>query len=82
MPQASFYLWANVGEDDEVFARELYRQTGVTVLPGSYLSRDVTLADGSTMNPGAGYVRIALVAEPERIGEAAERIRAFAQSRK
>ena len=42
----------------------------------------MTLADGSTMNPGAGYVRIALVAEPERIGEAAERIRAFAQSRK
>ena len=82
MPQASFYLWANVGEDDEVFARELYRQTGVTVLPGSYLSRNVTLADGSTMNPGAGYVRIALVAEPERIGEAAERIRNFALSRK
>lgn len=82
MPQASFYLWANVGEDDEVFARELYRQTGVTVLPGSYLSRNVTLADDSTMNPGAGYVRIALVAEPERIGEAAERIRNFALSRK
>ena len=58
MPQASFYLWANVGEDDEVFARELYRQTGVTVLPGSYLSRN------------------------ERIGEAAERIRNFALSRK
>jgi N-succinyldiaminopimelate aminotransferase len=52
------------------------------VLPGSYLSRNVTLADGSTMNPGAGYVRIALVAEPERIGEAAERIRNFALSRK
>ena len=58
------------------------QEEGVTVLPGSYLSRNVTLADGSTMNPGAGYVRIALVAEPERIGEAAERIRNFALSRK
>ncbi len=80
MPQASFYLWAHVGQDDEVFARDLYKEQGITVLPGSYLSRDVVLADGSCINPAAGYVRIALVAEPERIGEAAERIRHFVLS--
>lgn len=82
MPQASFYLWADTGTDDEVFARELYREEGVTVLPGSYLSREVVGPDGRRTNPGAGYVRIALVAEPERIGEAAERIRRFALSRR
>lgn len=81
MPQASFYLWADVAGDDEVFARELYRETGVTVLPGSYLSRDVAVGD-QTINPGVGYVRIALVAEPERIVEAVDRIRGFVHAHK
>ena len=55
-PQAGFFLWLPV-DDGEETALKLWRETGVRVLPGSYLSRDV---DGS--NPGAGYIRVALVA--------------------
>lgn len=80
MPQAAFYLWAHVGGSDEQFTRSLYAEEGITVLPGSYLSRQVRLSDGSVMNPGAGYVRIALVAKPSRIGEAAERLRTFVKN--
>jgi len=69
-PDASFYLWAGVpGGDDEAFARELFARTHVTVLPGRYLARD---AHGE--NPGAGYVRIALVPGIEDCVEAARRI--------
>ena len=57
---------------DEAFARELLAQYNVTVLPGSYLAR----ASGGT-NPGAGRVRMALVAEPAECLEAAERIVRF-----
>jgi N-succinyldiaminopimelate aminotransferase len=72
-PDAGFYLWTRVpGEDDEVFARELFRQTHVTVLPGQYLARD---ARG--MNPGRGYVRLALVPEYDTCVEAATRIARF-----
>ncbi len=77
MPEASFYLWTKVPGDDAVFARELYRDQAVTVLPGSYLSRD--LPGG---NPGAGYVRIAFVAEPQLAQEAAQRIVEFVKSGK
>jgi N-succinyldiaminopimelate aminotransferase len=70
LPDAAFYLWAAVpGGNDEVFARELLAQYNVTVLPGSYLARQV---DG--VNPGAGRVRMALVAETEECVEAAKRI--------
>jgi N-succinyldiaminopimelate aminotransferase len=74
-PQASFYLWPLTPIDDERFTRELYAQQNVTVLPGSYLSRT---AQGQ--NPGAGRVRMALVAELEECIEAARRIREFVQS--
>ena len=49
----------------DTFSRELFEATGVTVLPGQYLGREV---DG--FNPGAGFVRMALVAEPETCKEA------------
>lgn len=69
-PDAAFYLWARVpGGDDADFARELYREKHVTVLPGSYLARD---AKG--VNPGKGYIRIALVDALEPCVEAATRI--------
>ena len=69
-PEAGFYLWARVPHgDDERFARELFARTHVTVLPGSYLARD---AHG--MNPGRGYVRMALVPTLSDCVEAAERI--------
>lgn len=127
-PAGAFYLWPDIGGDDEVFTRELFARKNITVLPGSYLARDgggvgggvggaaelradsgasagptgVTAADrtsggrvggvgarGATFvgagpavatiraNPGAGRVRISLVADVERCVEAAERIRDF-----
>jgi len=72
-PDAGFYLWAGVpGGDDEAFTRELFARTHVTVLPGRYLARD---AHGE--NPGAGYVRIALVPGMDDCVEAARRIVEF-----
>jgi len=69
-PAGSFFVWLPV-EDDEAFALAAYRQQAVTLLPGSYLSADA--ADGS--NPGAAYVRIALVDGPESAAELARRLR-------
>jgi N-succinyldiaminopimelate aminotransferase len=77
LPDAGFYLWARVpegvcGGSDTAFAAELLRQYNVTVLPGSYLARE---AHG--VNPGAGRIRMALVAEVDECLEAAHRIAAF-----
>ena len=69
MPQAAFYFWANVGGDDTAFARELFAATGITVLPGSFIGRE---AHG--VNPGRGFVRMALVSTVEESIEAANRI--------
>ena len=75
LPDAGFYLWAAVpGGDDVAFARDLLAQYNVTVLPGSYLARQ---AQG--FNPGAGRIRMALVAETAECLEAAQRIVAFIQ---
>jgi len=70
-PAGSFYLWPEVG-DDEAFARGLFEQEHVTVLPGSYLARDTPSG-----NPGRGRVRISLVASLADCVEAARRIRRF-----
>lgn len=83
LPDAGFYLWAEVppafggttGGSDTDFARALYAQYNVTVLPGSYLARE---AQG--FNPGAQRVRMALVAETAECAEAARRIVQFIQS--
>lgn len=75
-PEGGFYLWANVAGDDATFARELYRATGVTVLPGSFLARPMPQG-----NPGAGRVRIALVGTLAESVEAAARIRGFLRGR-
>lgn len=77
IPDASFYLWPNVGEDDTQFARDLFAEQNVTVLPGQYLARDT-----NTGNPGKGFVRMALVATVDECIDAAERIAEFAASRK
>jgi N-succinyldiaminopimelate aminotransferase len=72
-PEAGFYLWARVpGGDDEAFTRDLFAATHVTVLPGQYLARD---AHG--INPGRGYVRMALVPGKADCVEAARRIVGF-----
>jgi N-succinyldiaminopimelate aminotransferase len=70
-PDASFYLWPKV-PDDERFTRELFERKHVTILPGSYLARES--AHG---NPGRGRVRISLVARLDECVEAAERIREY-----
>ena len=74
-PEGAFYLWLEVGED-EAFARGLFEQQHVTVLPGSYLARDTPGG-----NPGRGRVRISLVASVGDCIEAAQRIVAFVRSR-
>lgn len=74
-PDAGFYFWANIERytgDDCDFARNLFAQTHVTVLPGQYLARK---AHGT--NPGENFVRIALVATLEECVEAAHRIVGF-----
>jgi N-succinyldiaminopimelate aminotransferase len=75
IPDAGFYLWARTPIADTDFARELLRQKNVVVLPGSYLARD-----NAGVNPGAGFIRIALVAGHEECREAAARINDFCQS--
>jgi N-succinyldiaminopimelate aminotransferase len=79
LPDAGFYLWAGVprglhGGDDVAFALGLLAQYNVTVLPGSLLARE---AHG--VNPGAGRIRLALVAGIDECVEAAERILAYCQ---
>lgn len=75
-PAGGFYLWLQVGGDDEAFTAGLFAEQNITVVPGSYLARQT-----STGNPGAGFVRISLVAPEEECVQAAIRIRDFIQSR-
>jgi N-succinyldiaminopimelate aminotransferase len=75
-PEGAFYLWVDVGGDDERFARELFASKNVTVLPGSYLGR--TTGQG---NPGNGRVRLSLTATVEDCVAAATRIRDFLDGR-
>ena len=77
-PEAGFYLWAGVSETgmtDVEFAKELFRQQNVTVLPGSFLSRHTP--EG---NPGDNRLRMALVASVDECIDAAHRIKQFIQS--
>lgn len=60
-PEAGFFLWLPV-EDGEAATVRLWKETGVRVLPGEYLSRE---ADG--LNPGKGYIRVAMVAEEQEL---------------
>jgi N-succinyldiaminopimelate aminotransferase len=69
MPDAAFYFWARTKGADTDFAIRLYRECNVTVLPGSFLGREV-----NGVNPGAGFVRIALVASLNECLEVARRM--------
>ena len=69
MPDAAFYLWIQTNQDDTAVAIKLKRDANITVLPGSYLARD---AHG--INPGKGFIRMALVAPLAECVEAAQRI--------
>ena len=75
IPDAGFYLWARTPIADTDFARELLRQKNVVVLPGSYLAREA-----AGINPGANFIRIALVASHEECLDAARRINDFCLS--
>jgi N-succinyldiaminopimelate aminotransferase len=76
LPDAGFYLWARIpdalGISDTEYAKRLYAEYNVTVLPGSYLARD---AHGD--NPGRNRLRMALVAEVDECLEATRRIVEF-----
>ena len=78
LPDAGFYLWAGVNKlspiSDTDYARQLFAEYNVTVLPGSYLARE---AHGH--NPGRDRIRMALVASVDECVEAAERIVAFSR---
>ena len=81
LPDAGFYLWADVTAsamdgDDVAFALDLLAQYNVAVLPGSLLARE-----SRGVNPGAGRIRLALVAEVDECLEAARRIVSFVQAR-
>ncbi len=71
-PAGGFCIWLDVSAygGDEAVAIRLYKEAGIRVVPGSYLARPQ--ADGS--NPGAGYIRLALVADTETTAEALHRL--------
>jgi len=75
VPDAAFYLWAPTPIADTEFARRLYAEQHVTVLPGSFLARE-----SGGVNPGANRVRMALVAEADECLEAARRIVEFVKA--
>jgi N-succinyldiaminopimelate aminotransferase len=72
LPDAGFYLWVRTPIADTEFARRLYAEQHVTVLPGSFLARE-----SNGVNPGTNYVRMALVAEIDECLEAGRRIVEF-----
>ena len=59
-PRAGFFLWLPV-DDGEAATLKLWRETGVRVLPGAYLARDTEQG-----NPGASYIRVAMVSDDEQ----------------
>ncbi|VIO66913.1 aminotransferase class I/II-fold pyridoxal phosphate-dependent enzyme [Bradyrhizobium ivorense] len=71
-PAGGFCVWLDVSDrgGDEAVTVQLYRDAGVRVIPGSYLARQQN--DGS--NPGAGYIRLALVSDSESTAEALHRL--------
>jgi aspartate/methionine/tyrosine aminotransferase len=70
-PAGGFFLWLDVG-DGEAAARKLWEKAAIRVLPGAYLSR----ADADGVNPGARYIRVAMVHDPATTRTALERMAA------
>ncbi|MCP5088541.1 MAG: aminotransferase class I/II-fold pyridoxal phosphate-dependent enzyme [Rhodobacteraceae bacterium] len=69
-PKAGFFLWLPVN-DGEAAALTLWQETGIRVLPGAYLSREV-----GGFNPGKGYIRVAMVAQKQETMAGLKKIRA------
>tara|TARA_A100001037_G_scaffold181729_1_gene162812 strand:+ start:519 stop:1736 length:1218 start_codon:yes stop_codon:yes gene_type:complete len=77
MPEGGFYHWLKTPFDDQKFAKELFTNCNITVLPGSFLGREANLDGsdgGNRVNPGRNHVRIAWVDEPKICIAAANRI--------
>lgn len=70
IPDAAFYLWIQTGQPDTEIAKRLYEALNIVVLPGSFLARDA-----HRINPGEGFIRLALVAPLPECIEAAHRIK-------
>ena len=70
-PEAGFFLWIKV-KDSEKTTLDLWRETGVRVLPGAYLAQEK-----NGKNPGQDFIRVALVAQEKITGEALTKIRFF-----
>jgi len=70
VPKATFYVWLEVGNALEV-TKKLYERYHVKVLPGEFLSRE----DKNGVNPGKGFIRIALVEDPKKTKDALQRIK-------
>jgi len=68
-PEAGFFLWLPVPDGEEATVK-LWQETGVRVLPGAYLSQE---AGG--VNPGKGYIRVAMVAEEQEMARGLNRLR-------
>ena len=71
-PAGGFCVWLDVSRHggDEAATIKLYRDAGVRVIPGSYLARQ----QGDGFNPGAGYIRLALVSDSGSTAEALHRL--------
>ena len=71
-PDGGFCVWLDVSAHggDEAATVKLYKDAGVRVIPGSYLARE----QGDGFNPGAGYIRLALVSDSESTAEALHRL--------
>lgn len=77
LPKATFYIWQKVpdGMTDVEFAKKLLEpEIGIVVTPGSLISDECELSDGRKVNPGAGYVRFALMPTIEEIKEAVDKL--------
>ena len=68
-PEGGFFLWLDVG-DGEAAARRLWREAAVRTLPGAYIG----MADAAGHNPGAAYLRLALVHDEATVEEALTRL--------
>jgi len=77
LPAGGFYLWLDVG-DGAAFAKALWRETGVRVLPGAFMCVEKIPGDRAS-NPGFRYVRLALVHDAATVTAALERVAEFLQ---
>ena len=79
VPDGGFFLWLGVPDklhgDDQLMTAELYQHTGISSVPGSVMA-----TTSQQINPGAGYIRLAIVHDHETINEAARRLAGFLSS--